>query len=396
MQPYQQRKHASNHRRLPRNGIQKILKCFRSHAFRSSVSRLPHLDCFSDPISAFQDLFTRAVFNLPEPQESEDCLYLNVFAPRKARAPNSTPYPVLYWMYGGAWQFGNAGQPLYDGSHFAALEDVIVVSVNYRTNGMLLGNFFKNSVLIHDVAFGLPKTSALPLTERNVGVLDQRAGLQWVQSNIHHFGGDNSSVTIFGESAGAYAVDLLITSYSDDAPRPFRAAIMESGNYAYIYGTICNNTDFRAWDALAANLTCTGSDTEKLTCLKGKSALDIKRAQEFNLSSLALGFGHTCDEVTVVSNPRTRLESGTAANVPVIVGSNTADGSFYTITSVYNITQYFVNYPFLAPKADAILRNYSETEFPDPQIRLQQIHTDWFFHCVSYTGTTKDPHRCLH
>lgn len=75
------------------------------------------------------------MFNNPPPLESEDCLYLNVFAPRNEREGNGKPYPVMYWLYGGSWQFGNAGQPWYDGSHFAALEDVIVVTVNYRTNG---------------------------------------------------------------------------------------------------------------------------------------------------------------------------------------------------------------------------------------------------------------------
>ena len=77
--------------------------------------------------------FTEALFNNPAPPESEDCLYLNVYAP-------STPAPadgraVLYWIYGGSLQFGNAGQRYYDGSWFASYEDVIVVTVNYRTNG---------------------------------------------------------------------------------------------------------------------------------------------------------------------------------------------------------------------------------------------------------------------
>lgn len=81
--------------------------------------------------------FTEAVFNNPPPRkEDEDCLYINVFAPKKTWDPNAPPYAVMYWMYGGAWQFGNAGQPWYDGSHFAALEDVVIVSVNYRTNGV--------------------------------------------------------------------------------------------------------------------------------------------------------------------------------------------------------------------------------------------------------------------
>lgn len=76
--------------------------------------------------------FTEYVFNNPAPEESEDCLYLNVYAP-------SSPAPaggrsVMFWIYGGALEFGNAGQIYYDGSYFAAYEDVIIVTTNYRTN----------------------------------------------------------------------------------------------------------------------------------------------------------------------------------------------------------------------------------------------------------------------
>ena len=78
--------------------------------------------------------FTQLVFNNPPPEESEDCLYLNVFAP--ASPAGGSGRAVLYWIYGGGLQFGYAGLPAYDGSAFAAYEDVIVVTVNYRTNGM--------------------------------------------------------------------------------------------------------------------------------------------------------------------------------------------------------------------------------------------------------------------
>lgn len=77
--------------------------------------------------------FTIAVFDQPEPAESEDCLYLNVFAP--SRHPPFGGYAVMFWIYGGSLEFGNAGQPGYDGSGFAAFEEVIVVTANYRTNG---------------------------------------------------------------------------------------------------------------------------------------------------------------------------------------------------------------------------------------------------------------------
>ena len=69
----------------------------------------------------------------PPPQESEDCLYLNIFAPSSAPPPGGRT--VLFWIYGGGLQFGDAGLPAYDGSSFAAYEDVIVVTTNYRTNG---------------------------------------------------------------------------------------------------------------------------------------------------------------------------------------------------------------------------------------------------------------------
>lgn len=134
-----------------------------------------------------------------------------MFAPRNHwRSSSRRQYPVLVWIYGGGFKFGNAGQPIYDGSHFAALEDVIVVSINYRTN-----------------VFGFPLAPDITnLTERNLGLLDQRTALYWVQNNIEEFGGDPDRVTIFGQSAGGYSVDVLLTALWPDGP-PFQAGIMQ-------------------------------------------------------------------------------------------------------------------------------------------------------------------------
>lgn len=77
--------------------------------------------------------FYELIFSNPAPEESEDCLYLNVYAP-SSPAP-SDGRAVLFWIYGGSLQFGTAGQDMYDGSWFAAYEDVVVVTINYRTNG---------------------------------------------------------------------------------------------------------------------------------------------------------------------------------------------------------------------------------------------------------------------
>lgn len=74
------------------------------------------------------------VFNNPPPIESEDCLYLNVYAP--SGSPPLGGFPVMVWIYGGGLSWGNAGQSVYDGSSFAAYQDVIIVAANYRTNSL--------------------------------------------------------------------------------------------------------------------------------------------------------------------------------------------------------------------------------------------------------------------
>lgn len=75
--------------------------------------------------------FTMAAFG-EDVEESEDCLYINIFAPD---TPGKEKV-VMFWIYGGALEFGYAGNSLYDGTSFAANHDVIVVAANYRTNGM--------------------------------------------------------------------------------------------------------------------------------------------------------------------------------------------------------------------------------------------------------------------
>lgn len=70
----------------------------------------------------------------PPPSESEDCLYLNVYTP--SIKPPKGGFPVLFWIYGGSLEFGYSDLPLYNGSNFAAFQDVIVVTTNYRMNGM--------------------------------------------------------------------------------------------------------------------------------------------------------------------------------------------------------------------------------------------------------------------
>ena len=73
-------------------------------------------------------------FNNPPPAESEDCLYINIYAPA-THGKHQEGKTVMFWIYGGGLQFGNAGNFYYDGTSFATNQDVIVVAANYRTNG---------------------------------------------------------------------------------------------------------------------------------------------------------------------------------------------------------------------------------------------------------------------
>jgi para-nitrobenzyl esterase len=144
---------------------------------------------------------------------SEDCLTLNVWAPRDAKNA-----PVFFWIYGGALTTGSSREPMYDGRKLAE-RGVVVVSINYRIG--VLG------WLAH------PELSAEQGgISGNYGLLDQIRGLQWVRDNIHAFGGDAHNVTIAGESAGALSVMYLMAS--PPARGLFHKAIAES---AYMIST---------------------------------------------------------------------------------------------------------------------------------------------------------------
>jgi para-nitrobenzyl esterase len=142
--------------------------------------------------------------------QSEDCLYLNVFAP----AAGGSKRPVLVWIHGGAFTIGSGSQALYDVRPLVRRADAVLVTVNYRLGAL---GFLHSAELAgedFDVA-------------ANAGLLDQVAALVWVRDNIAAFGGDPGSVTIFGESAGGMSVGSLLGMPA--AHGLFQKAIAQSG-----------------------------------------------------------------------------------------------------------------------------------------------------------------------
>jgi len=148
---------------------------------------------------------------IPKEPIGEDCLYLNVWT---ASLNRSAKKAVLVYIYGGGFQSGGAGCPIYDGTNMAK-KDIVFVSINYR-----VGTF---GFLVH------PELSkeAPYHASGNYALLDMIAALQWVKRNIASFGGDPERVTIAGQSAGAFAVNFLCASPL--AKGLFQRAIAESG-----------------------------------------------------------------------------------------------------------------------------------------------------------------------
>ncbi|EME85427.1 uncharacterized protein MYCFIDRAFT_186051 [Pseudocercospora fijiensis CIRAD86] len=306
--------------------------------------------------------FTEYVFNNPNPEESEDCLYLNVYAPSSPAPCDGRP--VMVWIYGGALQFGNAGQPYYDGSSFAAYEDIIVVTINYRTN-----------------IFGFATTPELPLTQRNLGFLDQRFALEWVQRNIQNFGGSPEKVTVLGESAGAWSVDTLLTSYSrdDEKPPPFRAAILESGQISY--NPQPRPSTFESWYRVAEVLKCEGRYESNLTCLREADARMITDVIEKE----SLTFNPVWDDFTFFVNAAERRAKGQIPRIPVLGGSNSQEGRIFEIgvnSSAAFVAEITANYTPLVETITAAYPLNATDSGPTGYEQVSQIFTEYVFQCT--------------
>jgi para-nitrobenzyl esterase len=137
----------------------------------------------------------------PADGDGGDWLTVNVWTPD----PHARTLPVLVWIHGGAYLFGSAAEPGYDGTTFAAA-GAVFVSCNYR--------------------LGVEGFAQIPGVPANRGLLDAVAALRWVQENIARFGGDPANVTVFGESAGAGVISALLAM--DQASGLFTRAIAQS------------------------------------------------------------------------------------------------------------------------------------------------------------------------
>ena len=182
---------------------------------------LKEVNSFSPPCTQFQSSLTAD--GLVKPGDiigSEDCLYLNVYAPNSSKNKlenNNELLPVMVWIHGGGNTTGMPSE--YNPEIFVKTENIIFVSMSYR-----LGFFGWLSHPLIREQIGLNASS-------NFGLLDQIMAIQWVKNNIQFFGGDANNVTIFGESAGGQDVIALYTS--PIAKGLFERAISQSGGTSF-------------------------------------------------------------------------------------------------------------------------------------------------------------------
>lgn len=233
---------------------------------------------------------------------SEDCLYLNVWAPAE---PVEQPLPVLVYFYGGGNVAGDGSEPRYDGARLAQ-RGIITVTANYR---LTIFGFFAHPELTEES----PNHAS-----GNYGYLDQAAALRWVRENIAAFGGDPGRVTIAGESAGSISVSAqLVSPLAKDL---IAGAIGSSGSL------IAGLPPLALADAEQLGLELVASvDASSLAALR---ALPAEQLLEATSERRPQDFPGTIDGYFLPRSPVELYAAGEQAHVPLLVGWNSEEASY--------------------------------------------------------------------
>ncbi|KAM4060686.1 carboxylesterase family protein [Hirsutella rhossiliensis] len=262
-------------------------------------------------------------------QGQEDCLTLNVQRPAGTKAGDKLP--VLFWIFGGAFQLG--GSNLYDATSLlasAAYQDqpFVFVAINHRVAG-----------------FGfMPGKEVLADGSANIGLLDQRMALEWVADNIEAFGGDPDKVTLWGLSSGGISVFDQMLLYGGNATykdKPlFRGAIINSGGVAPADPMDCPKGQ-AVYDTVVREAGCEGSP-DSLDCLRQLDYATFHKAANsvpafLSYTSVALSYVPRPDGVVLPDSPERLVESGRIHAVPMIIGNQEDEGTLLAIFQ-WNVT----------------------------------------------------------
>jgi para-nitrobenzyl esterase len=318
-----------------------------------------------------QPSFLQAIFGQKAGKMSEDCLYLNIWAPVKKPPARLS---VMVWIHGGAYSMGSGSSGIYDGEALAR-QGVIVVTINYRLGPF---GFFAHPLLSKES----PRNSS-----GNYGLLDQIFALRWVKRNITAFGGDAGRVTIFGESAGAGSVCYLMASPL--AKDLFHRAIAQSGS---AFGPARHLRE--TWSGLEPMEKVGERIARDLGCDKAPGALAALRALPAEKliagSRMATNFffgaeGNRLipivDGWVIPDDPAAVFEAGKHNGVPLIVGTNADEGTIFLLSVPLNGPEAYRQLVrgMYGLHADEVLTLYPAASRAEVRAALNKILTDSAF-----------------
>ncbi|XP_046343877.2 acetylcholinesterase-like [Haliotis rufescens] len=244
------------------------------------------------------------------PLFSEDCLYINVWAP--ANVTSNTKLATLVWIYGGGFVTGSINTPLHNGQYLAAENNVIVMSMNYRLGA-------------HGFLYLGPDTFP-----GNQGLMDQALALQWIQNNVERFGGDASMITLFGESAGAASIGLhLLSPISRDF---FTRAILESGSPDATWVSMEPSKAIRSTRRLAELSSCSViSDADIFQCIKDLPSETILQYQALVSGVGSDAFIPVVDGHFLPDTPSSLMQKGQMKQAEILLGVNENEGIVFLL-----------------------------------------------------------------
>ena len=299
------------------------------------------------------------------PSTTEDCLYLNVFVPRNANA--NSKLPVMVWFHGGGLSVGESDD--YDPDKWVA-HGRVVVTLNYRLGYL---GFLATTGL-----------SGEPHDQVNYGIMDQKAALQWVRTNIAAFGGNPNNTTIMGQSAGGASVVTHLVSPGSKGL--FQGALIESGSYVFLQVQTLA-TALTNGNAFAAAEGCAATET---ACLRRLTVQQILAAPTPG-GVTAIAGGLTVDGTILPKSPLDALIAQQYTEVPVVQGTNHDEFRLFT-AQIFDLSGgplTAAEYPaFVQDTLDAVglgsdtskvLAKYPLSKYASPDLAISAMATDAAF-----------------
>ncbi len=294
-----------------------------------------------------------------DPRTTEDCLFLDVVVPEtifkgaSKNANDTSGAPVLVWIYGGGYTFGEKSAYSAAGLIHAAqlnnTEGIIFVSLNYRLGafGWLSGPTFQQD------------------GTANAGLYDQRLALQWVQDNIHLFGGDPNRVTVIGESAGGGSIMHQITAFGGlNGPAPFQQAVLQSAAFQNVVSNLQEETIFNTFLGLLKVSTIEEARQLPLTALQTANIIQVANSSYGDFT-----YGPVVDGLFAPAIPGKLLLQGSYDhNLKLMLGHNADEGLDFTSPFITNDTTFNEYIQTAFPTINPSVATYIETVLYPPQM----------------------------